>query len=74
MVSSASIPWYNRPPREFPVKRWMRQRYGFSLPPLAVAPPTPPARVAMPERRRFPAKVWAEDHTRKSLAKRQQSG
>ncbi len=35
MGSAQAIPWYNVPAREFPVTRWLRQRYGFILPPLA---------------------------------------
>ena len=30
MVSSASVPWYNRPPREFPVHVWMRRALAFA--------------------------------------------
>ena len=39
MVSDASIPWYNRPARRFPVHIWLEQRYGFRLPPLRFNPP-----------------------------------
>ncbi len=60
MVSSPIIPWYNVPAREFPIKRWLRQRYGFILPPLAFAPPARRASAAAPEQRRFPALVWLE--------------
>ncbi|HEY7357774.1 MAG TPA: hypothetical protein VH590_14955 [Ktedonobacterales bacterium] len=60
MSSSQSIPWYNIPAREFPTKRWLRQRFGFILPPLAFAPPARPASAATLEQRRFPALVWAE--------------
>jgi hypothetical protein len=29
MVSNGSVPWYNRPPRPFPAKDWLRERYPF---------------------------------------------
>jgi hypothetical protein len=60
MASTGPVPWYNIPAREFPIKRWLRQRFGFILPPLAFAPPASPASAAPPEQRRFPALVWAE--------------
>ncbi len=31
MGSSGSVPWYARPPRDFPAKRWLRQRYPFRV-------------------------------------------
>ena len=56
MGSFSSIPWYNRPPREFPVHVWMRRRYGFRLPPLLFFPPA-----SQPDGPRpFPAKLWVE--------------
>ncbi len=73
MVADDSVPWYNRPPREFPAQKWLKQRYGFILPPLVFASPAPPARVATLERRRFPALLWVEENTRKSLAQSQES-
>ena len=54
MVSDASIPWYNRPARRFPVHVWLEQRYGFRLPPLRFNPPASQADGPRP----FPAKVW----------------
>ena len=59
MVTDGSVPWYNRPPREFPVHVWMRRRYGFTLPPLSFAPPAHTTAYGM-GRRPFPAQVWLE--------------
>lgn len=57
MVSSQTVPWYNRPARPFPVHIWQAQRFGFRIPPLRFAQQAaPPAGV--PRRRPFPAKVW----------------
>ncbi len=56
MALSSAVPWYNRPPREFPVHVWMRKRYGFRVPPLRF-----PIPVSQPEGLRpFPAKLWLE--------------
>ncbi len=52
MVFNGIVPWYDRPAREFPAKRWMRERYHFSLPPLHVRPGPKEGE------REFPAKVW----------------
>jgi hypothetical protein len=58
MVSSGSVPWYNRPARPFPAKEWLMRRYGFTLPPLR-------AGASQPEgRREFPAKRWLREHRR----------
>ena len=60
MVSNGSVPWYNVPAREFPIKRWLRQRYGFILPPLVFARPAAqfwPGAAAL-QRREFPAQRW----------------
>ncbi len=65
MVSDDSIPWYNLPPREFPARRWVQQRYGFVLPPLFFAQPAHVPCTSL-VRRPFPAKVW--------LKKRQAGG
>ncbi len=54
MALSGPVPWYDRPAREFPVKRWQRERFAFSV---SIAPPAPRQRPAMTERR-FPALVW----------------
>ena len=59
MDSSGFVPWYNRPAREFPAKRWLRQRYGFTVPPLAFARLR--GSQPIPAWRRFPALVWAEE-------------
>jgi hypothetical protein len=59
MGSSDFVPWYNRPAREYPIKRWLARRYGFTLPPLAFAGPAKQPR-ANGQRRRFPALVWLE--------------
>jgi hypothetical protein len=50
--SQLSKLWYDVPPREFPAQRWVREQYGFRLPPLYVRPRDQPAR------REFPAKRW----------------
>ena len=56
MGSSGAMPWYNRPARPFPALVWVRQRYGFRLPPLRFCP-----QADQPEGLRpFPAKVWVE--------------
>ena len=52
--SSTFIPWYNRPAREYPIKRWMYQRYGFVVPPAVWARYAP---YAGP--REYPARRWA---------------
>ncbi len=52
MVSKIALPWYDVPAREFPAKRWLRQRYRFDLPPLRFRPACPP------EQREFPALAW----------------
>jgi hypothetical protein len=63
MVSSDVIPWYNRPPRRFPVHLWLERRYGFRVPPLRFVQP-----VSQPEGPRlFPAKVWLEQRHRRKL-------
>jgi hypothetical protein len=60
MVSSGFVPWYNRPAREYPIKRWLAQRYGFTVSSSVFAReaqrPTEPL-----ARRRFPAQVWLEE-------------
>src|SRR5579885_1672873 len=66
MGSAQAIPWYNVPAREFPVTRWLRQRYGFSLPPLVLARSARRASAAAPEQRRFPALVWLEQRQQRA--------
>ncbi len=63
MVSSHSIPWYNRPARPFPALIWVQQRYGFRLPPLFFAQPAH-AVVDSMARSPFPARVWLEQRQR----------
>ncbi len=58
MVSSARVPWYNRPPRPFPAKRWLETRYPFRVSPSALA--RHGSHAAAPGRRLFPALVWRE--------------
>ncbi len=58
MSSSSAVPWYNRPPREFPVHIWMRKRYGFRVPPHLFSSSQPEGP------RPFPAKVWLEQQLR----------
>lgn len=50
------IPWYNRPAREFPIKRWARERYGFVVPSVIWARYAP---YAGP--REFPARRWRRE-------------
>jgi hypothetical protein len=57
MVSSPFVPWYNRPAREYPIKRWLRERYGFTVPTWAIARYRQPDPAAW-ERREFPVKRW----------------
>jgi hypothetical protein len=57
MVSSSPVPWYNCPAREFPARRWLRQRYPFSVSPQVFA--RQPTRQAALGQRPFPALVWA---------------
>jgi hypothetical protein len=65
MASSQSIPWYNVPPRRFPAKRWLEQRYPFIVSPAIFArwAETPAAPTS---RRRFPALVWLEARAREA--------
>ena len=58
MVLSASVPWYNMPPREFPARRWLRARYPFLVSPLVFAQAAASAASDGAARRDFPAKVW----------------
>jgi hypothetical protein len=59
MSSSQSIPWYNVPPREFPIKRWLEQRYGFFVPTSIFARPVSrPAGWFVSPPRDFPARPW----------------
>jgi hypothetical protein len=61
MVSIGSAPWYNRPAREFPAKRWLRERYPFTVSPLIFARlAVYPVGAALGQRRPFPAKRWLE--------------
>jgi hypothetical protein len=56
MLSDSQVPWYDRPPRRFPVHVWLERRYGFRVPPLRYAP-----QVSQPEGSRpFPARLWLE--------------
>jgi hypothetical protein len=58
MVADTSIPWYNVPPRRFPVHLWLERRYGFRVPPLRFVQPAsqPEGASDQRERRRlFPA-------------------
>ncbi len=59
MVPSGFVPWYNVPAREYPIKRWLRERYGFSVPTSALARYAP--RPVVWRQRRFPAQVWLEE-------------
>jgi hypothetical protein len=56
MVPSSAIPWYNRPASEFPARRWLRQRYPFTVSPQVFARPARKPTI----QRRFPALVWLE--------------
>ncbi len=58
MGSSSFVPWYNRPAREYPIKRWLRQRYGFTVPSYVFARYA--QRPAVRGQRRFPALEWVE--------------
>jgi hypothetical protein len=63
MVSSSPVPWYNRPAREYPAKRWLAQRYGFTVPPFTFGVALPrqasrPAGAGASQQRPFPAQVW----------------
>jgi hypothetical protein len=66
--SHASIPWYNLPPRAFPAKTWLENRYPFRVSPACfIQPLARPAgglrAAAASGRRAFPAKRWlAEQH------------
>ncbi len=62
MVSSGPVPWYNRPAREYPVTRWLRQRYPFLVSPAALARQ---AAEPAPARRVFPATRWAREQPRR---------
>ncbi|HEU5366906.1 MAG TPA: hypothetical protein VFU69_00515 [Ktedonobacterales bacterium] len=65
MVSHGSVLWYDVPAREFPVKRWLRQRYPFNVSPASVARLDALAAPAAPASgRHFPALVWLTDHQR----------
>ncbi|HLV98945.1 MAG TPA: hypothetical protein VKT82_09735 [Ktedonobacterales bacterium] len=57
MVSDRSVPWHNRPPREFPAKRWLEKTYGFRPLPLRLAP------CLRLGKRPFPAQVWLAART-----------
>ncbi len=59
MGSSGFIPWHNRPAREYPIKRWLRERYGFAVPASALSRyPTRSSVLLSAGWRPFPAKVW----------------
>ncbi|HEY7346701.1 MAG TPA: hypothetical protein VH599_00185, partial [Ktedonobacterales bacterium] len=60
MVSShASIPWYNLPPRAFPAKAWLENRYPFRVSPAFFIQPRGRATPAAASGRcEFPAKRW----------------
>jgi hypothetical protein len=59
MASSPSVPWHNLPAREFPPRRWLRERYRFqrSFAPFPLLPARP-AGWATSAPRSFPAQVW----------------
>ncbi len=65
MVSSSAVPWYNRPPRPFPAKRWLEQRYPFRVSPSVFVWQNPAA-PAPGVPRRFPAQVWLEARQRRA--------
>ncbi|HLV98839.1 MAG TPA: hypothetical protein VKT82_09205 [Ktedonobacterales bacterium] len=54
MVFNGIVPWHDRPAREFPAQRWVRQTYAFSLPPLRF-------QQGWPLEREFPAKKWLRE-------------
>ena len=58
MASNGSVPWYNRPAREYPVKRWLHQQYPFTISPALFARPTTRPFCPYAPARPFPAKVW----------------
>jgi hypothetical protein len=58
MVSSSPVPWYNRPPRPFPAKRWLEARYPFRVPRPALAWATIHATSDGVAPRPFPAQIW----------------
>ncbi len=65
MISSGPVPWNETPAREFPAKRWLRQRYGFTVPPLAfVWRIRHTASASAAQQRPFPALVWLEEQQR----------
>jgi hypothetical protein len=58
MVSARSLPWYNRPAREFPAKKWLRTKYPFYIPPSLFA--RYPGGPVVWREREFPARRWLE--------------
>ncbi len=60
MISSGFIPWYNRPPRPFPAKRWLETRYPFRVSPSALGWQGPRPAGSATFRREFPAKRWRD--------------
>jgi hypothetical protein len=69
MVSSDSVPWYNRPPRPFPARNWLadwvKDRYPFSMPPIVFARLVErrPAGWCVSPPRVFPVKGWQQRQT-----------
>ncbi len=61
MVSSSAVPWYNRPPRPFPAKRWLETYYPFRVSPALFAQPPASARRVTAQPREFPAKRWLRE-------------
>ncbi len=62
MGSSGFVPWNETPAREFPIKGWLRRRYGFAVSTSALARYAP--RPVVWRQRRFPALVWVEEQQR----------
>jgi hypothetical protein len=63
MGSHGSIPWCNRPAREFPARVWMEERCGFRVLPLHFAGASQPE-----GRREFPAKRWLRERRHSTSA------
>ena len=59
--SSSYIPWAWLPAREFPVKKWLEERYRFRIPTPLARLVVRPAGWASSARREFPAKRWLAD-------------
>jgi hypothetical protein len=65
MASNGSGLWSTRPAREYPIKRWLRERYGFDVPTWAISRyPVRPDAPGRAGQHPFPTPIWLDQQRR----------